>query len=63
VHVLDRLVGHLQPVLIFKVGAAVSCRFDHFFVRGEVFRMHSGTHQFERHGHADLKLVDSIELV
>ena len=52
VQVLDRVVGHLQPVLVFKVAAVASRPVDHVIQQLDVFRMDSSTDQLERHGHS-----------
>ena len=53
--VLDRAVGHLQPVLVLKVAAGASRPVDHVMHHREVFRMDASTDQVERHGHTVVK--------
>ena len=62
VQVLDRLVRHLQPELIFKVAAGASCPLDHVMQQRDVFRVDSSADQLERHGHTLVKLENAIEL-
>jgi hypothetical protein len=62
VQVLNRLVGHPQPVLTFKVGAGASCRLDGATQRWDVFRVDPGSDQLGRQGNAPVKLENAIEL-
>ena len=62
--VLDRVVGHQQAVVPFKIltASAATYLFDHFLVQGEVVWVDASTDQFQRHGNADLKFVEAIKL-
>ncbi len=61
----DRAVRHHQTVPPLKILAVGWCLVEHirFLDQTDVFRMDSSSGQFERHGHADLKFVDAIELL
>ncbi len=62
VQVLDRAVGHLQPVLVFNVAAAAPRPVEHLIQQRHVFRVDSSTHQLESHGHTLVKLENAIKL-
>jgi hypothetical protein len=48
-HVLDALVRHQQPVLVFKVAGSASHPFDHVLLQPEVIRMYPTADSLERH--------------
>ena len=62
VQVLDRLVGHQQPVLTFKVVPAPRAALDYVIEQRDVFRVDPGSDQFGRHGHPGLKPENAVEL-
>ena len=62
VQVLDRLIGHQQPVLVLEVTAAPPA-VDHFLERVDIFRMDPRNDQLERHGRGRIKFEDAIDLL
>jgi hypothetical protein len=63
VQILDRVVGHVQPVFVFKVAAGTSRPVDHVIQQRDIFRMYSTTDQLKRHRHMRVKLKNAIELL
>jgi len=62
VHVLDRVVGHLQPVLVLEVAIPGLHPVDHFAQQVRILRMESRTDPFQRYRYIMVELINAIDL-
>jgi len=63
VQIFDRVVGHLQPVFVFKIATDASRPVDHVIQHRDIFRMDSTTDQFKRYRYIPVKLKNAIKLL
>ena len=63
VQVFDRTIGHLQPMIVFKVAAVASRSFNHVKHQWHVIGVDTIADQLERHADRRIKLENAIDLL